>query len=96
MQVIVGHALRNAVLPVLTLLGLNLAGLLSGTVIIETVFTWPGIGKYAVDSILARDYPVIQGYVLLVTTLVIAINALVDLGAQLCDPRIRSGGQAGS
>lgn len=95
-QVIVGHALRNAILPVLTLLGLNLAGLLSGTVIIETVFTWPGIGKYAVDSILARDYPVIQGYVLLVTTLVIAINALVDLGTQLCDPRIRSGGPAGS
>lgn len=92
-QVIVGHALRNALLPILTLLGLNLAGLLSGAVIIETVFTWPGIGKYAVDSILARDYPVIQGYVLLVTALVVTINALVDLCVRLCDPRIRAAGQ---
>lgn len=91
-RVVIGHALRNGMLPVLTLLGLNLAGLLSGAVIIETVFTWPGIGKYAVESILARDYPVIQGYVLLVTTLVITINALVDLGARLCDPRLRAGG----
>jgi len=85
------HILPNALLPVITLLGINLSGLLSGAVIVETVFSWPGIGKYAVDSIYARDYPVIQGYVLLVTTIVLVVNMGVDMIYLLLDPRLRHG-----
>jgi len=89
-RVILQHVIPNALLPVITLMGLNLASLLSGAVIIETVFTWPGIGKYAVDSIFALDYPVIQGYVLLTTAMVILTNALVDITYVALDPRLRT------
>jgi len=83
------HALPNAILPTVTLLGLSFSSLLGGSVIIETLFSWPGIGKYIVDSIYVRDYPVIQGYVLVTTVFVMIVNLLVDFLYTVLDPRIR-------
>jgi peptide/nickel transport system permease protein len=88
-QVVGRHALRNAFIPVLTVLGLELGGLLGGAVVTETVFAWPGVGKLASDAILARDYQVVQGVVLLLATVFIVLNLLVDLFYSLIDPRIR-------
>lgn len=88
-RIITGHALRNALLPSLTLLGVNIAGLLGGSVIVETIFSWPGIGKYAIEAIFGKDYVVIQGYVLLMAVVVVLINLAVDLLHLLLDPRIR-------
>ncbi len=90
-RLILLHAFRNAVLPVLTLLGMSLSGLLGGSVIIETIFSYPGIGKYMIDSIYARDYPVIQAYVLLATVIVVGINLIVDISYTILDPRVRIG-----
>lgn len=88
--VVIGrHGLRNALLPSITLLGINIAGLLGGSVIVETVFSWPGIGRFAVDAIFKKDYIVIQGYVLLMAVIVVLINLAVDLCYLLLDPRIR-------
>jgi peptide/nickel transport system permease protein len=83
------HALRNASLPVVTVLGLELADLLTGAVIVETVFAWPGIGRLAVDAVSTRDYPVVQSAVLLIALVYIAINLLLDLAYPLLDPRVR-------
>ena len=91
--VLVGHALRNALIPVLTVAGLRFAGLLGGAVIVETIFAWPGIGKFVVDSIFARDYPVIQGFVVFMGSVFLLINLAVDLSYALLDPRIRLGGR---
>lgn len=88
-SIILRHALRNALLPSLTLLGVNVAGLLGGSVIIETIFSWPGMGKYAIEAIFAKDYIVIQGYVLWMAVVVVLINLTVDLLHLLLDPRIR-------
>jgi peptide/nickel transport system permease protein len=90
------HTLRLAMLPAVTLLGISLTYLMTGSVIVESVFSWPGVGKYVMDSIQARDYPVIQGFVLFATTITIFGNLLVDLAYGLLDPRIRLGtaGQA--
>ena len=85
------HALPNAALPVLTLLGLQLGGLLAGTVITEVVFAWPGVGSLLVDAIRQRDYPLVQGCVLLVSFSYVGVNLLVDLLYGVIDPRIRSG-----
>ncbi|WPL18788.1 Glutathione transport system permease protein GsiC [Thiorhodovibrio winogradskyi] len=82
------HALRNAALPILTLLGLQLGGLLGGAVITETVFSWPGIGSLLVDAIKARDYPVVQGCVLLISLIYVGVNTLTDLLYLWIDPRI--------
>ena len=87
-RVIAGHALRNALLPVITMTGIQFASLLGGAVIVETVFAWPGIGKFLVDSIGARDYPVIQGFVVLAGTAFVLVNLLVDLAYAWLDPRI--------
>lgn len=87
--VIVGHALRNALIPVMTVAGMRFAGLLGGAVIVETIFAWPGIGKFVLDSIFDRDYPVIQGFVIFMGTVFLLINLLVDLGYASLDPRIR-------
>ena len=84
-----GHALRNARIPIVTLLGIQLGQLLGGVVITETVFSWPGIGKLTVDAIFARDYPVVQGAVLLTATLFVLINLLTDLIYTVLDPRVR-------
>ncbi len=87
--VIVGHALRNALIPVLTVAGLRFAGLLGGAVIVETIFAWPGIGKFVLDSIFDRDYPVIQGFVIFMGSVFLAINLIVDLSYGMLDPRVR-------
>lgn len=89
--VVLGHALRNALIPVITLLGLRMGALLAGTVVIETVFSWPGLGRMLLDAILARDYPLIRGGVLLIAVVFLAINLLVDLIYAVLDPRIRYG-----
>jgi peptide/nickel transport system permease protein len=83
------HALRNAWLPVLTLLGLQLGGLLGGAVITETVFAWPGLGSLLVEAIQGRDYPVVQGCVLLISLAYVLVNTLTDLVYAWVDPRIR-------
>jgi peptide/nickel transport system permease protein len=88
-RVIWGHALRNARIPIVTLLGIQLGQLLGGVVITETVFSWPGIGKLTVDAIFARDYPVVQGAVLLTATLFVLINLVTDLIYTVLDPRVR-------
>jgi len=88
--VVVGlHALRNALIPVVTVVGLQLGTLLSGAVLTESVFAWPGVGRLLVDAVLARDYPVIQGAVLLISTTFVALNVLVDMVYAALDPRIR-------
>ncbi|GAA5338087.1 ABC transporter permease [Thermus scotoductus] len=87
--VIFKHALRNALIPVVTVAGLEFGSLLAGAVITETIFAWPGLGQLLVGSILARDYPVVQGAVLLVATTFILVNLLVDLLYAWIDPRVR-------
>ncbi|MCF8005599.1 MAG: ABC transporter permease, partial [Chromatiaceae bacterium] len=82
------HALRNAWLPVLTLVGLQLGALLSGAVITETVFAWPGVGSLMVESIQARDFPVVQGTVLLIAALYVLVNTATDLAYAAIDPRV--------
>lgn len=83
------HALRNALLPVVTVIGLQFGGLLGGSVLTETVFAWPGLGRLVVDSIRARDLPMVQGAVLFIALIFIALNLLVDLSYALLNPRIR-------
>lgn len=90
-QVMLRHALPNALLPVITILGLQLGGLLSGAVITETVFSWPGIGLLTIEAIQTRDYPVVQACVLLIALTYVLINSLTDLLYALIDPRIRVG-----
>jgi len=87
--VIAKHALRNALVPIVTLAALNLITLLNGTVITETVFNWPGIGRLIVDSIFARDYPMVQTCVLIASALFIFTNLFVDILYAYIDPRIR-------
>jgi peptide/nickel transport system permease protein len=84
-----GHALRNAMLPTITLMGLNFGYLLSGAIIVETVFARPGIGRLIVDAILNKDFPVVQGAVLLTATVYLLVNLLTDVSYSLIDPRIR-------
>lgn len=88
-KVINKHALRNALIPVITIGGLEFGSLMAGAVITETVFSWPGIGRLLVESILARDYPVVQGAVLVIALSFILINLIVDMLYGLVDPRIR-------
>lgn len=88
-NVIVRHALRNALLPVSTILGMRLAGMLGGAVIVETIFSWPGVGKLVVDAIFDRDYPMIQGFVIFMGTVTLLINLVVDIGYGLIDPRVK-------
>lgn len=90
--IILHHALKNALIPVVTLSALVFGSLVTSTVIIETVFAWPGIGKFVVDSIFARDYAVIQGFVVFTGTLFVVVNLLVDLLYVRLDPRVRLGG----
>ncbi len=87
--VIVKHALKNALIPIITVVGLQFGLLLGGAVLTETVFAWPGIGRLIVDSILARDYPVIQGTILIFGLLYILVNLFVDMIYAFIDPRIR-------
>jgi peptide/nickel transport system permease protein len=87
--VVIKHALKNALIPIITVVGLQFGLLLGGAVLTETVFAWPGVGRLIVDSILARDYPMIQGVILIFGLLYILVNLLVDLIYAYVDPRIR-------
>lgn len=89
-QVIFVHALKNALLPVVTTIGLMLGTLLTGAVLTETLFSWPGVGRWLVASVLARDYPVLQGGVLLLSIIIVAVNIGVDMLYIYLNPRLRS------
>nr|WP_275446304.1 nickel ABC transporter permease [Paenibacillus sp. ACRSA] len=88
-QVIMHHILPNALLPIVTLMGMSTGTLLGGAAIVESLFVWPGVGQMAVDAIFTRDYPLIQGYVMWMATIYVTLNLLVDLWTHLRDPRIR-------
>ena len=92
--VVYKHALRNAIIPVVTVAGLQFGALLSGALLVETVFNWPGLGRLAFDSILRRDTPVLLGVLLMTAVLVVVANLLTDLLYRRIDPRIRVGGSA--
>lgn len=83
------HSLRNAMIPVITTIGLQVGVLLAGAILTETIFSWPGIGKWMVDSVFRRDYPVIQGGLLLIAAIIMVVNLIVDLLYGLINPRIR-------
>jgi peptide/nickel transport system permease protein len=88
-QVLIGHALKNAAVPIATIIGIGVALLISGVVVTETVFAIPGLGRLTVDAILRRDYPIIQGMILIFSFAYVMVNLLVDLSYTLLDPRIR-------
>jgi peptide/nickel transport system permease protein len=90
-QVVLGHALRNSLIVVTTIVGLQLGVLISGAVVTEQIFVLPGFGKLTIDAVFTRDYPMIQGVVLVTATAYIGINLLVDLLYSVIDPRIRVG-----
>lgn len=92
-RVVVVHALRNALLPVVTVTALQVGTLLAGAVLTETVFSWPGIGQWMVQAVFTRDYPVVQGGVVLIAACVVAVNMSVDLVYAAIDPRIRHAGR---
>jgi peptide/nickel transport system permease protein len=89
-SVVAGHAMRNALIPTVTVLGLTTAGLLAGAVLTETIFSWPGIGSFAVTAALRRDYPALLGVTFVVAVIYVLVNLLVDVAYGLLDPRIRS------
>jgi peptide/nickel transport system permease protein len=89
LSVLVGHALKNAAVPIMTVVGIGIALLISGAIVTETVFAIPGIGRLTVDAILRRDYPIIQGVILIFSAAYVLINLAVDLSYMLFDPRIR-------
>lgn len=89
MRVVVVHGLRNAMIPVITVIGLQVGTLLSGAILTETIFSWPGVGHWLVNSVYQRDYPTLQGGVLLVASVVMLVNLGVDLTYGVLDPRIR-------
>lgn len=88
-RIVIVHALRNALIPVVTVVGLIIGQLLSGAVLTENIFSWPGIGKWIIDAINNRDYPVLQGAVLIIATIIIVVNLTVDLIYGVINPRIR-------
>jgi peptide/nickel transport system permease protein len=90
-QVVFRHAMRNALLPVVTIIGLSLGGLLSGAVLTETVFGLPGVGRTLFESITARDYTVVQAFTLVIAIIYVSVNLIVDLMYAFLDPRIRLG-----
>ena len=88
-RVVTVHALRNALIPVITVIGLATGILLAGAILTETIFSWPGIGKWLIEAVRRRDYPTVQGGVLLVATIIMLVNLLVDLLYGVVNPRIR-------
>ena len=90
-RVVTRHALRNAMVPVVTVVGIQAGTLVGGTIIVETIFAWPGIGKLVSDAIFARDYPVVQGAVLVTSAVVVGLNVAVDILYGYIDPRIKYG-----
>ena len=93
-KVVYKHALRNAVIPVITIAGLQFGALLSGALLVETVFNWPGLGRLAADSVFQRDAPVLLGVLICSAVLVVVINILTDAVYRMIDPRIRVGGSS--
>ena len=90
--IIVKHALKNALIPVVTYIGVDFGGMLSGAILTETVFNWPGIGYEVYRAISMRDWPIVMGGVTLIVVVVMVINLLVDISYAFLDPRIRLGG----
>ncbi|WP_329392136.1 ABC transporter permease [Streptomyces sp. NBC_01716] len=90
-QVLLGHALRNSLIPVVTVVGVQVGALVGGAVIVENVFAWPGLGSLVVDAVANRDYAVVQGVTLLIAGIVVVLNLLADLLIAQLDPRIRTG-----
>lgn len=88
-RVVLIHALRNAMLPVVTVIGLQVGTMLAGAILTETIFSWPGLGRWLIDALQRRDYPVVQGGVLLIATMIIFVNLLVDVLYGIVNPRIR-------
>ncbi|OKL43072.1 ABC transporter permease subunit [Pseudovibrio exalbescens] len=88
-RIVALHALRNALIPVITVIGLQIGVLFAGAILTETIFSWPGIGKWMVDSIFRRDYPVVQGGLLMIAAIIMLVNLLVDLAYGLVNPKIR-------
>lgn len=88
-RIITAHVMRNALIPVVTVIGLDFGSYLSGAVLTETIFGWDGIGRFAMEGIIKRDYPVIMGCILVSTVSFVLINVLVDLLYQYLDPRLR-------
>jgi peptide/nickel transport system permease protein len=88
-RILVLHALRNAALPIITILGMQLGALLAGAVITETIFSWPGIGQLMIESIQKRDYPVVQACVLLISVTYVLVNLLTDVAYTALDPRVK-------
>jgi ABC-type dipeptide/oligopeptide/nickel transport system permease component len=88
-RVLAMHALKNAAIPIVTVLGLQFAQLLGGAVVTETIFAWPGIGRLVVEAIFNRDFPIVQGVVLVVSLVFVVVNVLVDVAYVVIDPRIR-------
>ena len=89
MRIVLIHALRNALIPVVTVIGLQVGTMLGGAILTETIFSWPGVGRWLIEALQRRDYPVVQGGVLLVATLIILVNFIVDLLYGVVNPRIR-------
>lgn len=83
------HALRNALIPVVTTIGLQVGVMMAGAILTETIFSWPGVGKWMVDSIFRRDYPAVQGGLLMIAVIIMFVNLIVDLLYGLINPRIR-------
>ena len=92
-RVLIGHALKNAAIPIVTIIGLQLGTLLGGAVVTEWIFSWPGVGRLAVQAVLSRDYPLVQASVFVVAVGFVLINTWVDLSYHWLDPRIRLGGR---
>jgi len=92
-RVVFKHALRNAVLPIITVAGIQFGNLISGALLVESVFNWPGMGRLAFDSVLRRDYPTLLGILFFAALMVVIANLLTDLSYRLADPRIRTGGR---
>src|SRR6476620_653667 len=88
-RVVAVHALRNALIPVVTVIGLQVGVLFTGAILTETIFSWPGVGKWLIEAISRRDYPVLQGGMLLLGVVVMLVNLIVDLLYGLINPRIR-------
>ena len=88
-RVVVRHGLSNALIPVVTIVGMQAGFLLGGSVIVETIYSYPGVGLLVVDAINRRDFPVVQGAVVVIATLFVLINLLVDLSYAVIDPRVR-------
>ena len=89
-RIITVHAMKNALPPILTIIGVQLGLLLSGAVITETIFGLPGVGRLLIDSIMQRDLPIVQGCVIFIATMFLVVNLLTDISCRLIDPRVRS------